>query len=168
MPDTTLTPREAFAAIQDFTLHGRDITDLYASDAVHEWPFRIPGGPQRLVGHDQLAPFFENFRADNTPIHFDAFTNVTYHETTDPEVLVVEYGLRGTLAPNRKPFDFNYILVLHVHDNKIVEVRDYLNPLAMTDALSLPPFRAAARVLLLAGIVIRTIGARLRHRPSQR
>jgi ketosteroid isomerase-like protein len=54
-------------------------------------------------------------------------------------VLIAEYGLRGTVVPAGKPFSFSYIFVLRVHDGKIAFVRDYLNPLAMTEALSSAP-----------------------------
>jgi uncharacterized protein len=139
VPGTPLTPREAFARIQDFTLHGKDITNLYADDAVHEWPFHMPGGPQRLAGHAEITAFFDSVRAGNTPLRFEEFTNVVIHDAADPEVLIAEYGLRGTVVPTGKPFNFSYILVLRVHDGKIVFVRDYLNPLAMTEALTLTP-----------------------------
>jgi uncharacterized protein len=139
MPGTPLTPREAFAAIQDFTLHGTDITGLYADDAVHEWPFHVPGGPQRLSGRAEIAAFFDSVRAGNSPLRFDEFTSVVLHDAADPEVLIAEYGLRGTVVPAGKPFSFCYILVLRVHDGKIAFVRDYLNPLAMTEALTPAP-----------------------------
>jgi ketosteroid isomerase-like protein len=105
--------------------------------------------------------FFGNFSAGNTPIHFDDFTDVTFHDVLDPEVLVVEYGLRGTIAPAGKRFSFSYILVLRVHDGKIAYVRDYLNPMKMTQALSLPAFTQLSLFFLLAGVVLRVISARL-------
>jgi uncharacterized protein len=133
---TTLTPREAFAHIQDFTLHGKDISGFYAEDAVHEWPFRVPGGPERLVGRARIAAFFDAVRNGSSPLRFDEFTHVVLHDGADPEVLTAEYGLRGTVVPTGQPFDFTYILVLRVHDGKIAYVRDYLNPLTMIEALA--------------------------------
>lgn len=136
MSDTSLTPRGAFARIQDFTLHGKEITSLYADDAVHEWPFPLPGAPRRLTGRGEIGAFFDSFRSGASPLRFEEFANVVVHETTDPEVIIVEYDIAGTVIPADKPFFFSYILVLRVHDGQIVSVRDFLNPLAMSEALT--------------------------------
>lgn len=54
-----LTPRQVFERIQHISLH-RDapVADLYAADGVHEWPFALPGVPQRLSGQDEIRAFF--------------------------------------------------------------------------------------------------------------
>jgi ketosteroid isomerase-like protein len=50
-----------------------------------------------------------------------------------PEVIIAEYDIEGEIKDG-DPFVFSYVLVLRVRDGQIVELRDYLNPLAMTEA----------------------------------
>jgi uncharacterized protein len=137
--DPTATPRDVFARIQHLTLHRDfDIADLYAEDGVHEWPFSPPGAPRRLEGRERIRAFFS--RLEETPnITFDAFHDVVIHDTTDPEVIVAEYDLTGTVAATKNPFRFSYVLVLRARGGLIVELRDYLNPAAMAEAMAAPP-----------------------------
>jgi uncharacterized protein len=138
-PPAPLTPREVFARIQDSTLQGRGITATYAEDAVHEWPFPLPGAPQRLSGKDHITAFFDQVRGGAASgLQFEEFANVVVHDTTDPEVIIAEYDIHGMITTTGKPFVFSYILVLRVRDGQIVSLRDYLNPLAMSAALGRP------------------------------
>lgn len=136
MPDLPLSPREVFAHIQQATLHGGAITELYAEDAVHEWPFPLPTAPRRLVGRKQISAFFDRIRTGGAgKFDFEEFTNVAVHDTGDPETIVAEYDIRGSVIATGRPFVFSYVLVLRVRDGQIVSVRDYLNPHAMSQAL---------------------------------
>lgn len=128
-----LTPRQVFERIQHATLNlDATFADLYAPDAVHEWPFPMPGAPRRLEGREAISAFFSR-AAGGSRLAFHAFRNVRVHETTDPEVIIAEYDIEGEIKDG-DPFVFSYILVLRVRDGQIIELRDYLNPLAMTEA----------------------------------
>jgi uncharacterized protein len=133
-----LSPRQVFERIQHITLHlDSPVADLYAPDAVHEWPFALPGAPQRLTGRDQIRAFFTR-AAGGSRFDFREFRNVVVHETADPEVIIAEYDIHGQITDTGRPFVFSYILVLRVRDGQIVSLRDYLNPLAMTTAAAGP------------------------------
>jgi len=132
------SPQQVFARIQDSVLEGTGITFVYAEDAVHEWPFPMPGSPGRLSGRAQITAFFDRIRGTASRLRFEEFTDVVVHDTTDPEVIVAEYNIRGTITSTGRPFVFSYILVLRVHDGEVVSLRDYLNPLAMSEALGGP------------------------------
>jgi ketosteroid isomerase-like protein len=139
-PSSTLpSSRQVFAHIQASVLDGTGITFVYAEDAIHEWPFPMQGSPGRLSGRTQITAFFDRIRGDRASrLRFEEFTDVVVHDTTDPEVIVAEYDIRGTITSTGRPFVFSYILVLRVHDGQIVSLRDYLNPLAMSEALEEP------------------------------
>jgi ketosteroid isomerase-like protein len=130
-----LSPRQVFERIQHISLH-RDtpVADLYAVDGVHEWPFPFPGAPRRLSGQDEIRGFFSRV-AGSTRFEFREFRDVVVHETTDPEVIIAEYDIRGQVTDTGRPFVFSYILVLRVRDGRIVSLRDYLNPAAMSEAV---------------------------------
>ncbi|MCX5557572.1 nuclear transport factor 2 family protein [Streptomyces sp. NBC_00038] len=47
-------------------------------------------------------------------------TNITIHETTDPEVSVAEFEYQGTVAETGEPFALPGIFVLRVRDREII------------------------------------------------
>lgn len=132
-PESNLTPHEVFERIQRAATTGEpDLGDLYADDAVHEWPFPIPGAPRRLSGIEQIRAWREQATGGRRRFVFDRYENVVVHDTTDPEVLIAEYDIHGHVTATNRPFVFSYILVLRVRDGRIVLLRDYLDPLAMS------------------------------------
>jgi len=137
---TTLSPRAVLDVIKDSALDGSgNLGDYYADDAVHEWPFPFPGAPQRMSGRAEIQAWSARMRDGGARrFRFERFDNVVVHDTTDPEVIVAEYDIHGTVAATGHPFVFSYVLVLRVRDGKIVHLRDYLNPLAMTRAAGAP------------------------------
>lgn len=133
-PVDPLSPRQVFERIQHIYLHhDASVADLYAPGGVHEWPFALPGFPRQLSGYEQIREFFSR---DTGAGLFDVreFRNVVVHETTDPEVIIVEYDLHGQVTSTGRDFDFPFVLVLRVRDGRIVLSRDYLDPRAMTEA----------------------------------
>jgi ketosteroid isomerase-like protein len=95
-----------------------ELADLYAEDTVVELPFSPE--PTVLRGREALAKHFAG--AGDRPLRVTA-KNVVVHETTDPEVVVVEYdydvdaqGRTGTVGN---------VLVIRVRDGRIVTSRDY-------------------------------------------
>ena len=95
-----------------------ELPDLYAEDTVVELPFSPQ--PTVLHGRAEIAAHFA--AADERPLRVTA-KNVVVHETTDPELVVVEYdydvdakGRTGTVGN---------VLVIRVRDGHIVNSRDY-------------------------------------------
>jgi len=70
---------------------------------------------------------------------YDAAHDVVIHETTDPDVVIVEYGLRGTLEPTGEAFDQPFSLVVTVRDSHIVHSRDYSDPIVGAEVLGIVP-----------------------------
>jgi uncharacterized protein len=61
-------------------------------------------------------------------------TNVTIHETTDPEVIVAEFEYRGTILARGRSFVTRCVFVMRIRDGQIVESRDYIDPIASARA----------------------------------
>ena len=70
------------------------------------------------------------------PLEYQAFTGTMLHETADPEFIVVEYDIQGVTTSSRTPFRLGVIRTLRVHDGHIVLLLEYMNPLALTEALN--------------------------------
>jgi ketosteroid isomerase-like protein len=120
---------------------GRDmdveaVLGLMAPDGYIEWPYRPAGVPGRLQGHEEIRRFLATSRG---LIRFDEYRDVIVHETTDPEVVVVEYEAHGHVTVTGAPYRQTIIAVFRVRDGRIVSYRDYLDPLALAEA------RAAVR-----------------------
>jgi ketosteroid isomerase-like protein len=105
---------------------------LMAPDGYIEWPYRPPGVPARLQGRTEIRRHLtETAKAF---IRFDEYRNVVVHETTDPEVVIVEYDAQGTVVATGAPFQQTVIAVIRVQDGLILSYRDYINPLPLVEA----------------------------------
>lgn len=104
---------------------------LWAEDGSMEFPFAPEGWPKRLENRDAIAAYMRHY-----PDHIDLydFPERRIHQTTDPEVIVVEMRGVGRLVETDSPFDMTYIAVVTVRDRCITSYRDYWNPLAVTES----------------------------------
>jgi ketosteroid isomerase-like protein len=107
---------------------------LFAEDGYVEWPYRPAGIPGRVEGREQIREFL-TAQAGGL-VRFDEYRNTVIHETTDPEVVIVEYDAHGTVIPTGKPLHQTIIAVLRVRDGLVVSYRDYLNPLILAETLA--------------------------------
>jgi ketosteroid isomerase-like protein len=135
-------PREVFEHMQRVWL-GQAEGDLLADDVVIEAPFAPPGRPRRFQGRAEFLAFAAPERAA-FPARFDEVRDVVIHDTADPEVIVVEYELAGTLTTTGRRAAAPFIGVLRVRDGKIVHWREYQNTPAIAGALGRLPELLAA------------------------
>jgi ketosteroid isomerase-like protein len=115
---------------------GRDMDtdafiELMAPDGYLEWPYRPPGVPARLQGHAEIR---RHLTAAVNFVRFDEYRDVVVHETTDPEVIIVEYEAYGRIVPTGAAFEQTVIAVFRVQDGLVVSYRDYINPLPLMEA----------------------------------
>lgn len=136
MTETTGSPREVFEHLQQAWLgQASDLTDgLWAEDVIVELPFAPPGTQQRWQGREEFSAFAAATRAA-LPVRLEEVRNVVIHETTDPEVLVVEYELAGTVTTTGHHASAPFIGVLRARNGQIVHWREYQNTLAMAETL---------------------------------
>ncbi|WP_326821850.1 nuclear transport factor 2 family protein [Streptosporangium sp. NBC_01756] len=139
-----LGPREVFELMGRHWLEGAAgfPGDLVAEDVVVEMPFAAPGGPRRIEGREKFRAFAEAGRAA-LPVRFEEIRDVAVHQTTDPETIVVEYEMAGTVTTTGHRADASFIGVLTVRDGKIVRWREYQNVPAIAAALGQLPALAA-------------------------
>jgi ketosteroid isomerase-like protein len=96
---TTMGPREVFAHMRQQWLGNavNPLDSLLAADAVIETPFALPGRPRRFEGREEFLAFAQAGRAA-LPVRFEECREIAVHDTADPEVIVVEYELAGTVT----------------------------------------------------------------------
>lgn len=105
--------------------------DLFAEDAHFELPFAAPGGVRRLDGREVLRDYLSGY---TQRLDIQGFPSVVLHQTTDPELIVVEFTARGTTVRTGEPYELAYIAVIRVRDGLIIGWRDYWSPLAVAAA----------------------------------
>ncbi|HTJ38117.1 MAG TPA: nuclear transport factor 2 family protein [Dactylosporangium sp.] len=123
-----MSPREVFLALVNGVADGRweELADLYAeqTDVIHPFhPLRAPAMRTREELREHFRP------TDVSPRLLRRATNITIHETADPEVIVAEFEYQGAVEATGEPFVLPGIFVLRVRDGKIVESRDYFDHL---------------------------------------
>jgi ketosteroid isomerase-like protein len=125
--------------------------DLFAADAVFEYPFEHPGWPSVIHGRDEIRDHLVETRGNlGSMIEITAFDTVV-HETVDPEVLVLELEVTGVTKATGEPFRFaSGICVLTVRDGEVVRYRDYTNTLGAAAATGMLP-RMLANLAVRAG-----------------
>jgi ketosteroid isomerase-like protein len=130
------TPREVFQRMQERWLgHPKQLKgDEYADAVVIEIPFAPAGHRRRFEGKQEFLDFANPQRAA-LPVRFDRCRTVAIHDTQDPDTIVVEYELTGTMLPTNKQSTAGFIGVLTVKDGKIARWREYQDTLAMMQAL---------------------------------
>ncbi|MFF9347034.1 nuclear transport factor 2 family protein [Streptomyces sp. NPDC014734] len=103
-----------------------DLADLYAMDAVHEFPFTSLGFPPRYEGREAVRA---GYRAawGTSPVQVQEVRRVSAYETADPGVIVAEHVVVGTLPTRRTSFTVPGLLILHVRGGLITRARDYMD-----------------------------------------
>ncbi|WP_239137918.1 nuclear transport factor 2 family protein [Sphaerisporangium rufum] len=124
-------------------IDGEDFGDLLAEDVVIETPFAAPGRPARFAGREEFLTATADERA-TFPVRFTGVDNVVIHDTTDPQVVVVEYELHGVVTATGRRAAAPFIGVLRVRDGKVVRWREYQHTLGIAHALGRLPDLAAA------------------------
>jgi ketosteroid isomerase-like protein len=125
-------PRDVFARYQRAVLDQSPdgIADLFAPDGVFEYGFTVPGMPRRTEGQEEVR---RGLRQMLGRFRFEEYLNVRIHRAADPEVIVVEHDIAGTIVATGRPHVMSYVYVLRVRDGHIVHLRDYANLLAAAE-----------------------------------
>ena len=131
MPAATRSSRETAeqllrAAVSDTP---GDMADCYAPEVVIEMPFAVAAlYPSRIeTTREELRA---RFQAGAASRRYKGLTDVTIHETADPEVIIAEYELHGEMTATGQPFSARFAMVITVRDGHIVHSRDYSDPIA--------------------------------------
>ncbi|MQS14093.1 nuclear transport factor 2 family protein [Streptomyces kaniharaensis] len=110
------------------------LADLYAVDAVHDFPFLFPGVPERYQGREEVrAGYRRSWGA--SPAQPQEIREVAVHQSADAEVITVEQVVIGTVATTGKPFRVPGLLVIRVREGRIVHVCDYMDGLGVAHAM---------------------------------
>jgi uncharacterized protein (TIGR02246 family) len=133
------TPADVLAQRRHLIL-SRDadgFADLFAPDAVIEGPFTgPPGAAMQLQGREAIRAYSHQVMA--SPLRLEEFDVAEFHQTLDPEVVIVEMHTAGTVTSTGRPFTATSLQVLRIRDGRIVLFRFFADPRALAGAVGAP------------------------------
>jgi uncharacterized protein len=134
----SVTPADVLAQRRRAVLSGDadGFADLFAPDAVIEMPFAGPGMPARIEGREAIRAYSRQMVA--SLLHIEAFEVVEFHQTQDPEVVVVEMRTTATLAGTGQSFTAASIQVFRIQAGQIAVFRDFANSRILEDIIGEP------------------------------
>jgi ketosteroid isomerase-like protein len=107
--------------------------DCFAADGVMEWPFRLKDVPPRLEGRKAiraaLEPVWE--RAKRSHRRISGHEHVVFHQTTDPEVAIVEFDIVGETV--RGPFRQAAVYLLRARSGRVLLLRELMDTAALNE-----------------------------------
>ena len=110
--------------------------DLLAEDITVDYVVTVPGYPRHIEGRAAVA---ELYRPYGTMITLDRCFDLAVHHDATKGVVVLEYASAGRVVATGRPYGNRYISVLTIRAGEVVHWRDYLDPIAVFDALGWPP-----------------------------
>jgi ketosteroid isomerase-like protein len=140
--DMTVTHLEDFTALEPFfriiekgldgAVDGGHFFELFADDAVTEFVVTVPGYPKRVEGRDNLA---ELYRGYGNTIVLDRCSDLAVYRDRESSVVVLEYAVHGRVVATGRPYTNRFVSVITIRERKVTHWRDYLDPLAVLEAL---------------------------------
>jgi ketosteroid isomerase-like protein len=109
--------------------------DLLAEDVTIDYVVTVPGYPRHIEGR---AAVVELYRPYGITIILDRCFDLAVHHDAAKGVVVLEYASEGHVVSTGHRYSNRYISVLTLRDGKIAHWRDYLDPLAVFDAVGWP------------------------------
>jgi uncharacterized protein (TIGR02246 family) len=135
----SVTPADVLAQRRRLILSGDadGFADLFAPDAVIEAPFSgPPGAPLRLAGREAIRRYSRQVMA--SPLRLEDFELTALHQTLDPELVIAEMRVSGTVATTGRSFSATSVQVLRIRDGHIVLFRDFADPRGLQDVVAPP------------------------------
>jgi len=124
------TPSEVAEQVRRMVAgEGVVFADLFAADGVLEYPFALPGQPQRLAGQEAIRAYFANASAARALFQMDQVTSTVYR-TDDPEVVITQIEHAGTSALTGQAYRSRALGIIKVCNGEIVHYQDYMDPIA--------------------------------------
>jgi ketosteroid isomerase-like protein len=88
---------------------------------------------------DPLARGASRQGSQLAPLPADRCYDLAVHHDPAQGAVVLEYAFAGKVVATGAPYGNRYISVITLRDREVVHWRDYLDPIAVFDALGWPP-----------------------------
>jgi ketosteroid isomerase-like protein len=126
--------------------------DTFAEDSVWEMPFAPEPLTKSVPGRHLIGHFVDWFFESVPDLRIDS---LTVHETTDPELFVLELHGTATVSQNGKTYANTYCTHMRIRDGRIVLFREYFNPDVVLEAFGYDEIaKGMSSVLAAAGVEV--------------
>jgi len=120
---------------------GKHFFEMMAEDVVFDFVITVPGYPRHVVGRDNLV---ELFRGYGSAFFLNRCYDLRVHHSPATSTVVLEYSSEGRAVANDYPYSNRYVSVIAIGARKVIQWRDYLDPLRVFAALEGRAFEADA------------------------
>jgi ketosteroid isomerase-like protein len=100
--------------------------EMMSEDFVMEFPYARPGMKTRIEGRPAVVSYLMTV---SQGVSVDTIDNVVVHETSDPEVVIVEFEAHGAALKVGEPYEQRYISVIRARGGRMIHYKDYWNPI---------------------------------------
>ena len=114
---------------------GRHFFDLLAEDVIFDFVISVPGYPRRVEGRRAVA---ELYRGYGSTMVLQSADELAVHRDHEASVIVLEYAVHGQAVHTGRPYDNHFVSVITIKDRKVTHWRDYLDPVAVFNAIGWP------------------------------
>jgi ketosteroid isomerase-like protein len=114
---------------------GEHFFDLLSEDVVFDYVITVPGYPRHVEGREAIA---ELYRPYGEAIRLERCFDLAVHHDSATGTVVLEYASEGRTVHDGAPYANRYISVLTISNRQVTRWRDYLDPIAVFDALGWP------------------------------
>jgi len=104
----------------------KSFVEMMSDDFVMEFPYARAGMPTKVEGR---AAVLAHLAKVGQGVSVESASNLVVHETTDPEVVILEFDGHGRALKTGEPYEQRYISVIRARGGKIVHFKDYWNPI---------------------------------------
>lgn len=105
---------------------------LWAEEGVLEFPLAAPGFPTRVQGRAAVAKYLSGYP---DILQIKDIPRQRVHQSVDPDVVIVEFEITGTVTATGAPYRMTYIAVITVRNGEIQSYRDYWSPAAAAEVM---------------------------------
>ena len=114
---------------------GGHFFDLLAEDVIFEYVISVPGYPRRVEGRRAVA---ELYRAYGSTMVLRSADELAVHRDREASVIVLEYAVHGQSVQTGRTYNNHFVSVIIIKDRKLTHWRDYLDPVAVFNAIGWP------------------------------
>jgi ketosteroid isomerase-like protein len=116
----------------DGLVDGEDYFDMLSEDVVFEYVISVPDYPRRVEGRQGVIDLYRDYDSYMTVSSAD---NLRIYRDDEASVVILEYEVHGKSTQKRRNYNNRFVSIITVKDRKVVWWRDYLDPIAVFDAL---------------------------------
>jgi ketosteroid isomerase-like protein len=95
----------------------------------------VPGYPRRVEGRQNIIDLYSDYDSFMTVRSAD---NLRVYRDSETSTVVLEYEVHGESAQTGTPYDNRFVSIITLKDRKVAWWRDYLDPVAVFDAIGWP------------------------------